>query len=545
MALFWNIWPDEGEYPYKKPLGEKDPVIIKLVAGVLLGVVLTGCTRLEDPAISAGDLQKHVDYLASDELRGRYIGTEGIAAAERYISERFAHYGLKPLPGEDDYFLEFDLSYRSYEGERTFLRNEDTSYSHGVDFKPFNFSGTGEVTAPVVFAGYGITAPEYDYDDYVGLDVEGKIVLIMRHEPHERSDAGRFNGRRFTPHAYFRSKAQNAAAHGAVGMLLYTDPRHNDTGEDLRTPPVIAFTKDAPGPVNGETIAENFLALQISRATAAALAGGADLTAIQESIDAGTPVSELGSLDDPLTSVTMSLYVEDNPQQLPARNVAAFLPARDGEQRSWIVVGAHHDHIGSYDGEGDTIYNGADDNASGVAGVLELAEQFSASPPERSIVFITFSAEEAGLFGSYALDRLELIDLDRVGFMLNLDMIGRNSGDAVQIYGDGFTEGLADAVREANSIHGLPIDLMGTRYTPMSDMAVFHDRGIPFLMLFTGEHEDYHGTGDHSGKLDFARMEKLVGLSYDILDRVAGSDRLLTPQQGINHREPAEQRTTN
>ena len=130
-----------------------------------------------------------------------------------------------------------------------------------------------------------------------------------------------------------------------------------------------------------------------------------------------------------------------------------------------------------------------------------------------------------GLFGSYALDRLGLIDMDRVGFMLNLDMIGRNTGDAIKVYGDGFTDGLADLVLEANAEYSLPLDLMGIHYQPFSDMAVFHDRQIPFLMVFTGEHEDYHGAGDHTDKLDYSRMEMLVRLSYDILDRVAGSDR--------------------
>jgi Zn-dependent M28 family amino/carboxypeptidase len=218
--------------------------------------------------------------------------------------------------------------------------------------------------------------------------------------------------------------------------------------------------------------------------------------------------------------------------------VAAFLEGYGEAADEWIVVGAHHDHIGSFDGEGDTIFNGADDNASGVSGVLELAEQFAGARNggpryggqrngSRSMVFMTFAAEEIGLFGSYALDFYDLIDFDNVAFMLNLDMIGRNPEDAIRIYGDGFTPGLGDIVRNTGTV--LPIEFMGTDYFPFSDMAVFHENEIPFLMLYTGEHPDYHGTGDHAEKLAYDRMVELLGLSRAILERIAGDEGFPSP----------------
>ena len=491
-------------------------------------IVLVACGPEVQEEITAAELSDHVAFLASDALGGRFTGSPGIAEAEKYIADLFAGLGLSPLPGEDDYFLEFNLRTMAYDPRRTLLEVDGDRYVLGEDFKPFSFSSEGSVEAEIIFAGYGITAPEYDYDDYADLDVRGKIVLIMRHEPDETGNTGRFAGKRHTRHAYFRAKAVNAAAHGAAGMLLYTDPMHHPDDDDLRVRPVYEFVDDTHERDSSTVppITDGFVAFHISRKTAGALLPGVDLVKLQAAVDSGIAISEaVGGAIDRLKA-RISQYIDTSGQLIDARNVAAFLPGQNSKADEWIVVGAHHDHIGSFSGTGDTIYNGADDNASGVAGVVELAEQFAANPPERSIVFMTFSAEEIGLYGSYALDEYDLLDFGKIGFMLNLDMIGRNPGEPVTIYGDGLAEGLTALITKANKNHDIEIDLQGDTYEPFSDIAVFHDNRIPFLMLFTGEHEDYHGTGDHAEKLDYVRMEKLLCLSYDIVNLVAGATRL-------------------
>ncbi len=498
-------------------------------AGLLGIVILGGCQRGIEEEITAPELRSHVEYLASDALEGRYTGTSGVAAAESYIADFFGELGLLPLPDEEDYFLEFELQRRSYDKSATFLVVDGTGYQLGKDFRPFPFSDDGEIEAEVVFVGYGITAPEYDYDDYAGLEVTGKIVLLMRHEPDETgTKPGWFEGERHSRHAYFLTKAKTAAANGAVGMLLYTDPLHHASDSDLRVMPRYGFPN---GEIRGrdgrqDPVADGFPAFHISREAASALLPGTDLSDLQRAVDSLEPVSQIVKKLGTGKTVRMKQTDEYSTGTVAARNVAAYLPGT-GDGEDWILVGAHHDHIGSYSGEGDTVYNGADDNASGVAGVLELAEQFAAHPAERGIVFITFGAEEIGLFGSYALDRYDLIDFERIGFMLNLDMIGRNPEKPVELYGDGFTDGLEDLVRAADEKHGVEIAFQGRSYEPFSDIAVFHDNRIPFLMFFTGEHPDYHGTGDHAEKLEYDRMAKLLQLSYDVIDSTAGAERLL------------------
>jgi aminopeptidase YwaD len=508
---------------------------IAIFVAILIFSACTSGTRVE---ITAGELSDHVAFIASDALGGRYTGTTGIAEAEEYIADTFAAMGLSPLPGEKDFFLDFELRAVSYDQKRTLLTINGAAHTLGEDFKPFSFSSEGESEAEVVFAGYGITAPEYDYDDYEGLDVEGRIVLVMRHEPDESGSTGRFEGKRHTSHAYFRTKAKNAAAHGAVGMLLYTDPLHHIADDDMRIRPVYEFASTgAGGDTQGSTgrrgsratgiqVADGFIAFHISRGVAGTLLPGMDLQTVQKEVDLGKGVSDIPRGDASMPLVHIGQFADPIGQIVKARNIAAFLPGTNPKKSEWIVVGAHHDHIGSFPGDGDTIYNGADDNASGVAGVIELAEQFAYKPTERPMVFMTFSAEEIGLYGSYALDEFDLIDLSDVGFMLNLDMIGRNPGDPILLYGDGLAEGLTTLVLKANEKLLLDLDLQGDTYEPFSDIAVFHDNRIPFLMLYTGEHDDYHGTGDHAEKLDFNRMEKLLQLSYDILDLAAKADRL-------------------
>lgn len=486
--------------------------------------------------LTAAELRGHVETLASDAFQGRDTLGEGGDKAAAYIREHFAKIGLQPLPGFGDFAVPYTLYTQGVDPVRTGVTigvgGERFQLTAGRDVRPFPFSDAGEVTADVVFAGYGITAPDLQWDDYADLDVEGKVVLVLRHEPHENDPDSTFGGEESTDHALFTTKARNAFRHGAVGMILVTDPVAHKESDDLRLSRGLSITPpDADdASIGGEQqdtgTPGTFLALHISRSAGERIVAGTGKTLlqVQEAVDAGVAPAaiSLGQVEAEL-GVTRN----DAAETVVDHNVIGFIEGRDPD--SWVVVGAHYDHLGAFAGEGDTIYNGADDNASGTAGVLELAEAFASSDtkPERSIVFALFSGEEKGLLGSRATVRDGVLPADKVAFMLNLDMIGRNDGEVVEIMGDGYSTGVGDLVTALNADLALDLELGGVSYTGASDHDSFYREDVPFMFFFTGLHDDYHQLSDHADKLDYGRMEKIVQLGYGVLDEVASGR--LTP----------------
>ena len=474
---------------------------------------------------STRELRRHVEYLASDELEGRETGKAGIAKAEEYIAGAFREAGLEPLPGHDDFYLPFSLYRRAFDHASTTIEVSagDTTLrgEAGVDFRVFPFSDQGRHETEVVFAGYGITAPEHGYDDYEGLDVKGKLVFMLRHEPRERDPYSSFDGTAFSNHALFATKASNARAHGAAGMILVTDALHTGPddlrlGTDLRLRP---FDDSSPSGLD----ASGFVAVHVSQSLGEALArsSGSTLAELQRAVDDGTKPAQL-SLGGARARVDVTLL--GGPQEITARNVAGFLEGSDSKRRDeWIVVGAHHDHEGSFSADGDSIFNGADDNASGTSGILALARELAArpEPPARSIVFMTFTAEEKGLLGSRVAARGGVLSPGRVIFMLNLDMIGRNPGRSLRVIGDGYVEGLREIVEAANASVDLTLGFAGNAYSGNSDHDPFYRQGVPFAFLTTGGHGDYHQVSDHAEKIAYGRMVKILRLVAGVVERVA------------------------
>jgi hypothetical protein len=474
------------------------------------------------PGTSQEELQQilyeHVHYLASDALGGREVGSPGIAAAERYIAETFGSLGLKPLPGRNDFFLEFTLYRGGYDAEATTLEvgidGSTLPARPGVDFRPFDFSAIGALKGELVFAGYGITAPEYGYDDYDELDTEGKIVLLLRHEPPSPAGSEYFQGADLTRHSLFVTKAENARAHGAAGMLLVTDPKSSTGAEDLRLQGPLALERSSLS--RHRTDRQPIPALHISQPFAEKIldASGWDLGQLQDSLDQGVDPARL-QLDG--ATVALNVATEQAAEEVRARNVAAFLRGSDPLLRDqWILIGAHHDHLGCFSGEGDTIFNGADDNASGTAGVLALARILAEldPPPARSIVLTTFSAEEEGLLGSREMASSQ-IQTDNIVLMINLDMIGRNPGQPLLVMGSASSPDLQRLLEEANREEQLPLRFSSGPEAAVSDYDPFHRLGIPFLFFFTGIHEDYHGTGDEAERISYPRMARVVKLVAD------------------------------
>ena len=516
-------------------------------------------TRL--PGIRLADLRKQVEFLASDQQEGREVGGEGIARAEEHIARYFAASGLKPLPGQHGFFQEF-LLYRTALPEQSTTLTLQTPGGElrgtvGKDFRPFDFTGSGELSAPVVFAGYGITAPEYGYDDYRGLEVRGSFVLVLRHEPGNADPRSLFAGTANTAHAFFRAKAENARRRGAVGMLLVDDPLGSGREEDLSLQ--VSYSLQAPAPTS---LGADFLAAHLSRELVGKLLrGGESLLRLQEAVDAGRRPASL-----PLAEVSAGLRIPlPETRRTQARNVVGFLEGRDPALRGeWILIGAHHDHIGFTDAAGDWIYNGADDNASGVAGVLALSRLFTRSgawqepeaaarpgpglqPPARP------PACQAGRRSNGRVPRRGAAwcsplfrrrkracwarrcwpaswpggASERLVRMLNLDMIGRNPDEPVQVLADD-PEGEVRRIVEAASAAppALPAPRLSSGRGEMaSDHGAFFRQGIPYLFFFTGLHPDYHGVDDEAERLSYPRLAEVVRLAWRVASLLADAPR--------------------
>lgn len=501
------------------------------VSLLALGLLAAGCathrttTRLDmTPSCISGErLTRDIETLASDDFMGRGTGEEGIRMAEEHVAAVFAEAGLSPLPGRSDYYVPFDLFRQGLDVGGSGLTHYGprgiSEYEAGQDFRPFNFSDDGVATGSVVFAGYGITSEEHDWNDYAGLDVAGKFVFIFRYEPRADDPDSVFDGTTSTSHAQFVTKARVAQENGALGMILVTGTLNHEGPEDLRIGGALRLSAESFQQRQGgeeEDDGRPFLALQVSRRLAEELYAGVDLKALQQSVDDGTRPAQMKL---PRPNVRVAVAYHDEPEKIPCRNVCGILPGAERPDE-WIVIGAHHDHLGSFEGDGvgDSIFNGADDNASGTSGLLEVARCLSSrGAPRRTIAFCTFSAEERGLLGSRALVANEELPLEQVGFMLNLDMIGRNAEAPIEVVGDGFATGLREHVLAANEPLGVSIKLGGTSYMGASDHDSFYRRDIPFMFFFSGLHEDYHQLGDHSDRIQHFQVENVTRLARNLI----------------------------
>lgn len=484
-------------------------------------------------SITPEDIRHHIDFLASDSLMGRDTPSAGLNIAADYIAGEFQKYGVLPLNG-DTYFQRFYLSQKRL-GKENQLQLRDgsgstISFELKKDFVPFDFSATEGIKGALVFAGYGITAPEYGYDDYADLDVKGKIVLVLRHEPGENDPNSIFAGLRTTRHALFRSKAVNASEHGAIGLLIVTDPVNH---RSLRPhgypwPSLYPQVQQRVHSLRLSTEEEAIIpALHVGRRFIHHVFGSIDsLTALQRRIDATfTPQSFAIPGDE------ISMKTTITSEFLTAQNVVGFWEGSDPQLRDEvIVIGAHYDHVGFLRGEfqegEDYIFNGADDNASGTVGLLEIAQAFSFSArPKRSLVFIAFAAEEKGLLGSKAYVREPLWPLAKTKAMLNMDMIGRNRPNHVSIIGYSHSPDLNQINIEENAYIGLKLDYDGERFFMRSDQYNFARNGIPVLFYNTGDHRDYHKVTDNPDKINERKIARIASLVFRTAWRAANTDK--------------------
>ncbi len=462
----------------------------------------------DNPEITIEELQAHIKYLASDELEGRLAGSEGGKLAAEYIKSEFEKYGLLPFY-EGSFFQPFEFVQTIELGENNSLtlsyNNSEVTPSLDADYVTTAFSGSGTISGTLAFAGYGISSSKLEYDDFEGLDLNGKIVLIMRYNPEHDSVMSEFD--RFSS---LRVKASAARDNGALGVIFFNGFKPNSEDD------FVGFKPDR-GP-----LMTDFPVIQLKRNIIERLfkSEGYDLKTIQEEIDNNKKPKSFV-----LGNSFASVSTEVNEIKTIGRNVAGYLEGNDPILKDeFIVVGAHFDHLGwgvdgsMYRGDEPMIHNGADDNASGTAGLLELAEKFASNPEllNRSIVFMGFNAEELGLLGSnYTVNNFP-VDLNQTVAMINMDMIGRmNEENSLTIIGTG-TSSIWKDLLEENNTYEFDLKFNDDGWGG-SDHQSFTLKEIPVLFFFTGIHEDYHKPSDDWDKINYEGQQEVVSYVYTVL----------------------------
>lgn len=459
---------------------------------------------------------EHIKYLASPELKGRGSGTPELDKAADYIARQFRALGLKPLAG--GYYQPFRMTVSARLGPGNHLSYRDGASHYELkldeDFRPFSFSASGTIEGPVVFAGYGITAPEYGYDDYAGLDVKDKLVLLLRHEPQEFDEKSVFGGKVYTNHAQLDSKAVNAKFHGARAVLFVAD-RHNHSGDEDQ----LEKFSESVGPAGGGI---PFVQVKASVASRWLALAGKSLEELGKAIDQDLRPQSFALPD----SLRVALKVDVEREVRTVRNVVGYLPGATSE---YVIVGAHYDHLGlghqfsMAPSLAGTPHLGADDNASGTAGLIELARWFASRPrPKRGILFLAFAGEEHGLLGSSYYANNPLLPLKDAVAMINLDMIGRPRDNKVYVGGVGTGTGFRELLERLNGSGSsrLQLDLSDAGGYGSSDHYSFTPKQVPVLFFFSGLHADYHKPSDTWDKIDAPAAARLLDLVAAVTERL-------------------------
>ena len=487
---------------------KKNISFINIIRTVLILITLFIFSSNGNSQVTVKELQELIKYLSSDSLKGRLTGTPGDSLSAEYIKGKLLSYGLIPLSG--DGLQRYKVTKRVVAGKSNSLSVNGVAYTLDKDFMPLAFSSNTGIESEVVFAGYGfnINSDSIKWNDYADLDVKGKWVMVLRGDPEPEN-----NKSPFIDFSSDRDKALVAKDMGAAGVLMVSGP--------------VFDPQDAFEALNLEGYSVDIPVLRIKKEVAdkILLKSNNTIAALEKKLnDSRKPFSfsEKASVNGKAEIVR---------ELANTRNVVMLLPGEDPQLKDeYIILGAHFDHLGmGGPGSGsralDTIgiHHGADDNASGVAMMLELAEKFAKTKGshKRSILCLSFSGEEEGLLGSKHFVDDPGINLSKVNAMINMDMVGRlNETNNLEIGGVGTATGLKGLVYANSDTSVIKLTLSEEGYGP-SDHSSFYGRNIPVLFYFTGAHMDYHTPTDTWEKINFKGMVEISDLVFNVAKELA------------------------
>ena len=510
--------------PMRHTGGTRGRLLPACVLAALAAAAPARDADLPDPQVTAQELIGHIRKLSHDDWQGRGAGSEGEKLATDYIAAQFERLGLEPAGQDGTWFQAAKV------GENVTIeagcvlaatpaRGKRLTLVEGKDFTPFRASANGDVEAEAVFAGFGITAPQLKYDDYAGLDVKGKVVVIFRQLP---SDKAPWRGRGVTGrYATFVAKLDQAQKRGAAALVLINNPRDYSGKKDrLHTGGIGGATAKIPfmhvTRSGGTKLLKTLFGAGAKKLEAACASGTTPKQAVRKS---GRLKAACRLAREPITG----------------RNVCALLrPGAKETFDEYVVIGGHHDHVGLGNHGGSRagrsgigkIHNGADDNASGTAGVLEAAGYLASRQEElrRPILFITFTGEERGLLGSKWWVDHPTVELQKVAAMINMDMVGRLGKKPLWAGGVGTATAFRPLIEKRAA--EIPIKVKyGDGGVAPSDNTSFYRKDIPVLFFFTGLHADYHLPTDDADKIDKRGIEKVVRLAAEVTFDIANLGR--------------------
>jgi Peptidase family M28/PA domain len=540
------------------PAMKRSSIAIAIIA---VAASLTATTRAQSKApqnesITKDDLRADLFFLAGDSLRGRLTDTEENRAAADFIRSRFERLALTPAAPGPSYFQPYNLMTASLadgnaleiaagEGGARRLRA-------GQEFYPHRFSASGRASGPLVFVGFGISAPALGYDDYNG-DIKGKVALALDHEPGERDPNSPFDGVVTSEWSTVWRKALAAQEKGALALLFVADV-HNHPGAVNFEAAARTYWPEQTPRIQNYTLASwadriRIPVAQVSPAIAASLVAGAGRTLdeLAKSAETARGITPLA-----LGGVRVDLHTAVDRHIVPDRNVVALMEGADPKLKNeWVIVSAHYDHNGA---DGAQIFNGADDNGSGVVALIEIAEAYALAAkegrrPKRSVLFAAWNSEERGLLGAWAYTEQPLAPLASIVAVLNMDMIGRNeeipvgggarfnglevqtaesNSNALNLMAFSRVPEITAAVEKANAGIGLDLkkryDNNSSQLLRRSDQWPFLQRGVPAMGFITGLHPDYHTVYDRPEKINYVKMEKIARLVHQVSWDLANQD---------------------
>ena len=520
-------------------------LIVLTIAAVLLssaaGANLPLPTSEATLSISTRDLKKHLSFLASEELGGRYTLSPSNRVAARYLASQLESYGYRGAARDGSFFQRVPLSFRDVDrsASRMTLNSGGTKREFSFpDAFLADVPSDTNISGALVFVGYGVSSPRNNYDDYAGLKVAGKIVVIAEGTP-ESLKGVRLNND--------ESAEAAALTHGAIGAIKIPDAQTLLTWDQLRVwfggqqqlglpPKTVAAGKRLPGFAAGP---------DLIKAIAKVMG--------KESSDLVGPVIKLNPVEIAATAdIKLRVEVNDAP---PAQNVVGILDGGDPKLKDeYVVFSAHYDHLKT--GDKGEVYRGADDDGSGTVSVLEIAQAFSLGPrPDRSILIVFHTGEELGLFGSeYNTDYEPVVPLHQLVADFNIDMVGRSrpAGDedprdahltdknSIYIIGADKLSSELNKINEETNLATARLRFDYTyndekhpeRFYYRSDHYNYAKHGIPIIFYFTGVHRDYHRASDVVEKIDFEKMERIGRMIFATGWRVANLDhRLVVDKQ--------------